>query len=706
MPRPKSKGCTNCKRLKIKCDLNRPSCEYCIATRKQCHYDTEIPSQNASNGSSGTVVFNFVNSGPDIKASSQKSQSRSKIAKLTRRTTKDGPKTPGSQRWSPSPPNSTPKIHTPQDPPFDDTSQSLPSITLPYPMHQAKYFPPPSEPPLQHSPYMQMPSPHYSTPFETSNRGQPALTAPKSTSFNLGLPPPLPSEVPRHQSWTYLTSPEPSPAMSELWSSSFSGTPGSTGATALPYTPGSVRDSPLPGSIGYILQEQDNQLGHLVSEEASQFVSPRILNAIDDDCPKKSVCSGGTKRRGDLETWDESRYQELESAFKRCRYDQYSPDQSSLLKLNSAPTNLGLSPFEFRLLHHFNFWGTPIYEVSRDRQQRALWFDVLPSFILKSDLVKMSVFAYSGLLILGKHGPHVLLGRNLLSRGDGESLATIYEFSNANLDHQMARISSWLPKLTRGELNTEQATSLLLSSSMMFTVLARRPQTSMRLVNFETRENDFLSVARRVRETMSLCCPILCDTPSKGILPDITSFRDSPTLPLFRKLLEDLENAPDHLMEGKTNEMDSPNTRERDMVTLVNSVNTFNNQVYSATKSNASVPLYRFFNFTDLNYFDLVYNQNFHALRILYVYAAHAMMIRFYFVRDVNIWVDYMRWFRNYNMEHFGKWFFPVDGQLYELVVVNGFEVHDPADLAHIDKFRNEYSCGTAHDNCVTESTM
>ncbi|CDR36341.1 CYFA0S01e00672g1_1 [Cyberlindnera fabianii] len=76
IPKKRSrKGCFSCKKLKIKCDEARPSCEYCIHTDRICVYpsDTHTSSSSTSSGSGISLVEFDVGASASSKASSKAS---------------------------------------------------------------------------------------------------------------------------------------------------------------------------------------------------------------------------------------------------------------------------------------------------------------------------------------------------------------------------------------------------------------------------------------------------------------------------------------------------------------------------------------------------------------------------------------------------------------------------------------------------------
>lgn len=473
MARPKSKGCNNCKRLKIKCNLARPLCEYCVYTNKTCDYTINENSPVRSN------VFIM--------------HSNNKVKKPRRK------------------------------------------------------------------------------------------------------PKPIVSEV-----TTVITPPK---------------TPISTAPT----TP-SRSSSPI--SIQSLLL--DPLVGHLVSDEVFDVVSPRIIS---------------------------------------------TPNTPAVCSLNNTSKLMGISPFEFMILHHFESWAKDRYIMSTDVRQRFIWEWVMPRYLLELDVLKISVFAYSSMLLLQKHNPQYLLGDTPCWSSFNDEMMTLYEFAFTNFESQMKQINRLSSKIKAGEpINILEAISLVIGATIMISVFGRHSRRTMPLISFDRSQQDFQSLCAEMKQILTLCWPILRKEPHAALVPSLVKNIDYPILPMFQQLLDELDTLPSELFKGKKDNIDADNK-----VGLRDAILTLNAQVQQCEEYSSEVPIHRFQHFAEESFWRQVYNENYFALRILNLYCAYLVMLQYYFVRERNMWIDYMNWFHQESLFRFGKFYYDEDEKLYEKVIVNGY---------------------------------
>ncbi|MCH0629020.1 hypothetical protein JNB11_03485 [Kocuria palustris] len=137
---------------------------------------------------------------------------------------------------------------------------------------------------------------------------------------------------------------------------------------------------------------------------------------------------------------------------------------------------------------------------------------------------------------------------------------------------------------------------------------------------------------------------------------------------MFQQLLDELDALPSELFKGKKDNMDADNK-----VGLRDAILTLNAQVQQCEEYSSEVPIHRFQHFAEESFWRQVYNENYFALRILNLYCAYLVMLQYYFVRERNVWTDYMKWFHQESLFRFGKFYFDEDEKLYEKVIVNGY---------------------------------
>lgn len=355
----------------------------------------------------------------------------------------------------------------------------------------------------------------------------------------------------------------------------------------------------------------------------------------------------------------------------------HEPNNALLLKLNSVSKHLGLSRFEYRLIHYFGFRGFERFRATRDKYQLVVWNQVMPELLLNLELVKTSVIAFTGILLLREYGTNRVVHTfsNLLFTGDESgSLSSLYEFSVANFDKQVARINSMMPRINEGRINQEEAVEIMVSSRFMLKYIGGHPQKIMPLIDFNRRGHDFLSLIRGVMDTEHLCAPVLACSTFRGFFLDNTMLDSAiPILPIYQKFLEELE------------ELSSEEDGSETIACLRRAIATFNNQTFRVAKYNNDVPFFHIVAFLDSSFYELVYNQKLMALRLVNLYAAFLLLSDYYFDRDLNIWVDFMHWYHDFNFTTYGDWYYPWDASLYRLVVVQKHEVDGFSAYANFD---------------------
>lgn len=395
-------------------------------------------------------------------------------------------------------------------------------------------------------------------------------------------------------------------------------TPPKTPMISSPITPTTV-SSPI--SIQSLLLTP--LAGHLVSEEPFDVVSPRIIS---------------------------------------------TPNTPAECSLNSPSKLMGISPFEFKLLHHFENWTMDRTYMSTDVRQRFIWEWAMPRYLLELEILKISVFAYSGMLLLQKHNPMYLLGDTLHPPNLEDEMLTLYEFAFTNFETQMKHINKLSNKIKAGEtINDLEAISFVMSTNIMVSVFARHSQRTMPLISFDRSQQDFHSLCREMKRILTMCWPILRRESHAAIIPSLVKNIDYPILPMFQQILNDLDVLPPEVLRGKKNDGTDDIDALRDSILVLNS------QVQQCEEVSSEVPIHRFQYFTEDSFWQQVYNENYFALRILNLFCAYMVMLQNYFLRDRNMWIDFMNWFHQESLFKFGKFYYDEDEQLYQKVVTNGY---------------------------------
>ena len=364
--------------------------------------------------------------------------------------------------------------------------------------------------------------------------------------------------------------------------------------------------------------------GHLVSDEVLDVVSPRIIS---------------------------------------------TPRIPAVYSLNSPSKLMGISPFEFGILHHFETWAKAKTILSNEARLRFAWEKVIPRYLLELDILKISVFAYSSMLLLQKHNPQYLLGETSYSSSFNDELLTLYEFAFTNFESQIKQINKLNNKIKAGEpINELEAISFVMGATILMRVFGRHSRRTMPLISFDRSQQDFQSLCLEMRKSLTICWPILERVQQAALVPLQVKNIDCPLSPTIRQLLNELDALPPELLKGKRD------LKEIDIkLALRDAILILNAQVQQCVELSSEVPIHRFQHLTEESFWCQVYNENYFALRILNLYCAHLLLLQYYFVRERNMWIDFMKWFQQDNVFKFGGFFYDGDQKLYEKVVLNGY---------------------------------
>ncbi|CUM65881.1 uncharacterized protein PRCAT00003531001 [Priceomyces carsonii] len=75
-------------------------------------------------------------------------------------------------------------------------------------------------------------------------------------------------------------------------------------------------------------------------------------------------------------------------------------------------------------------------------------------------------------------------------------------------------------------------------------------------------------------------------------------------------------------------------------------------------------------------------HKDFFALKLLYVFSCMCLFLNMKISNENSIWMDYVLWFRDYNMKPFGYWQDNEDSSFFQ-VLIQGFEF----DLKNLEQF-------------------
>lgn len=112
------------------------------------------------------------------------------------------------------------------------------------------------------------------------------------------------------------------------------------------------------------------------------------------------------------------------------------------------------------------------------------------------------------------------------------------------------------------------------------------------------------------------------------------------------------------------------------------------------------VPLFKRIWLVDDRIHYLLKSKNVFALRILFVFSCLCLITRLQFMNEINVWVDYIEWFKTYSLglSNLNLEFYRFDNQLYNLVVINKYRIN-PNNLHDLARFDPEMIQIKPNDN-------
>ncbi|CAN3352868.1 hypothetical protein DICA1_A02190 [Diutina catenulata] len=332
-------------------------------------------------------------------------------------------------------------------------------------------------------------------------------------------------------------------------------------------------------------------------------------------------------------------------------------------RLNSPTRQLNISTFELKMLSYLNEWTYRQYHDSLDVEQVAVWNTVMSELFFSSELVRHSLFAYAGMIILQEYAPNLLID-------DGSeastALVSVRDYSTQLFSYQLQRLGEITVKLSQGEASGHDAATNVVSSALMFSIVGAHP-SMMPLVDHNGR--DFIHLIRGMGESLQLCYPILKDTYMRLFFEnDVVDTSGIPNLPFFQQILRYLEFTP-------------PEEEVRECLELC--IYLMDRQLFECYTKRAEIPFYRFLLQTPEPFWDLVYRREPWALAIANVYSSYALMFKFYFHRQHNMWSGFMRSYKSDGHNWLGPW----EADLYELVVEKHYEFPDARHILAFDPY-------------------
>lgn len=342
------------------------------------------------------------------------------------------------------------------------------------------------------------------------------------------------------------------------------------------------------------------------------------------------------------------------------------PDSALWNKINTLfPHKPNMTSLEFWIIRFMVDWSIRHYAASRDSRQIQMWDDVRATLYGSLELIQLGMYAFLGMMLLSNHNCHYLLGDVPVDDGLELSIAKVYHFSMHLYDYLLKATSEQMTRVLNNTCTSTEAKILVTSLSFLFAILGSLPPGTCPLIDFTRAGNDFIAYNIGYRQTHTALLPLLRNLPFEnkhGLNPLVDDC--AMTLPFFARILEYIDANGNELGTGAT------------VIMVRHAFNVFNHQIYCTSVTFNPLGYYHIFVKVTDEFWELVYSQNRLALSWLNVLAAYALVFKLYFIRDRNIWVEYMNWYRAW----YGHSYF-WDEPLYQVVVEQGYVVHDYALL-------------------------
>lgn len=268
--------------------------------------------------------------------------------------------------------------------------------------------------------------------------------------------------------------------------------------------------------------------------------------------------------------------------------------------------------------------------------------------------VRMGVVAYMGLIIVNNNNPELLCGAAKDS-DPPPGIVAIFKHSIVKFNYIVNLVHQLLVKVASGEALQRDFTDFLILHTFLLLALWALP--FLKIVDFDHSGNDFLSIIIGARHTLTTVfvsnqyLPIL-----KWCLGIVEEYGgDTDILPWYRPYIDYIDHQSD------------------ENAAMYSSVfRALNHLWYRGCVTKFEVAVSRVLFFVESKFFKLVYDKDFLALTVLNLFVAQAELLGFETNHPGRI--SYMEFYRQYNFDEFGRWFFEQDAHLYSVLIQKKFK--------------------------------
>lgn len=218
-----------------------------------------------------------------------------------------------------------------------------------------------------------------------------------------------------------------------------------------------------------------------------------------------------------------------------------------------------------------------------------------------------------------------------------------------------------------------QAAEIVISGILLFSFLALQPHGLVPLITLDPNVTDLVSMVKGIKVSMGKSFPYLYNSGYSGLFhasehlfpPVLTEDDVFPLCEnLKRNFREYLKGQPTIGEEGRRHFEEA--FRLLDIV------------IYRTIESNRPMAILRYIFLFDVWILDEAkQRRNIFALKILFTYSCLCLMSKLRLFSEGNIYLDFLHWYRQFNINLFGEWRYPDDEAFFELIITDGLAINN-----------------------------
>lgn len=352
---------------------------------------------------------------------------------------------------------------------------------------------------------------------------------------------------------------------------------------------------------------------------------------------------------------------------------------------------LKVSNFELRLLHFFEHYCIPLFSMNVHKKVELVWRNEIPKLWNSSTLIRQAVYLFSALNLWPLCDLKQLAATSIVDVdqiGDCKHYTSIIDpDSNPNggnlyvqtIEYFASCLESSIDNigylLRQGKaISTFKSAEILVSGILIFSFLGMHPHRIVPLISFDRSETDLLQICDGLRITYVMNIQILLHSPYNGLFLSDECMEPtvSPKYPIIENLKYRLDELPDDNCNKKV---------------YLQAITLLETCLFRSVTLNYARPLFRWILMQDELTVLARANDRF-ALKILFTFACLCRICKFHLYPAVNMWQDYIEWYKQDNIGHDEKvWIDMDDMLLYKFVKEQDFDHSDMQIFRSLDPY-------------------